>query len=253
MYTLLKLQVGAFCTGIFNRVKQLKAIEGLMGVSGKEASGSVINYFIEVLRENEHFLNNKARDIYEEVVWLIEDSIEYIRLALKEQSEETVIDPMRFFLYHILMPQSYAIFADLLMGNLPACFMELRLMLESMAVSYLANLHPNKEAFFEGKMELLFERKRIAELLEEFGEKIELGREPVALWGKLSNEWVHTKGIVTRIIHKIAQEEDIPPWALAIPMIYKEKDLDALKELGRIVAKFREMLKRTMDKCGLFS
>ncbi len=70
--------------------------------------------------------------------------------------------------------------------------------------------------------------------------------------GELSNEWVHTKGIVTRIIRKIAQEGDIPAWALAIPMSYAEEDLDALKELGGIVAKFREMLKRTMDKYGLF-
>ncbi len=182
MYTLLKLQISALkIRKIFNWVKRV--MKGLMGISGKEASGSVTNYFIEVLRENERFLSNKARDTYEEVVWLVNDSIDYIRLALKEQSEETVIDPIRFFLYHILMPQSYAILADLLMGNLPACFMELRLMLEAMAESYLANLHSNKEAFFEGKMELLFERKSIAKLLEEFGKKIGLEKEPVALWG----------------------------------------------------------------------
>ncbi|GEM_PF-6062497 len=51
-------------------------------------------------------------------------------------------------------------------------------------------------------------------MLEEFGEKIGSGRRPTALWGKLSRELVHTEGIVTRIVQKVAQKGDIHAWAL---------------------------------------
>ncbi len=129
-----------------------------MNKSSEKASSSIIDYYIEVLRENKRFLRDNAEDICREVVGLVNDTIDYVLSALKRKSE-TLIEPFRFFLYHVLMPQSYAILADLLMANLPACFMELRLMLETMAESYLANLYPNNEPFFEGETESLFGKK----------------------------------------------------------------------------------------------
>ncbi len=218
-----------------------------------ERNSILIGYYTEVLHENERFLRDNAEDTYKEVVGLINDMIDYVLFTLKEKKEETAIDPFRFFLYHVLMPQSYAVLADLLMGNLPACFMELRLMLETMAESYLADLHSTNEAFFEGKTESLSGKKSKSKILEEFGEKVELGRRPVALWGKLSSEWVHTKGVVTRIIQKIVQEGDIPAWAFVIPINYTKEDLDALNELSTAVMKFREILKKTMEKYGFLS
>ncbi len=89
-------------------------------------------------------------------------------------------------------------------------------------------------------------------MLEKFGEKIESGRRPTALWGKLSREWVHTEGIVTRIIQNIAQKGDLHAWALVIPINYTREDLDALNELGTMVREFREVLRKTAEKYGLF-
>lgn len=218
-----------------------------MGLPGKELSSSLVDYLAEISRENERFLKDKAEYTYKEVAELVNDAIDYVVSSLTKQGEKYVIDPLRFFLYHILMPQSYAILADLLMGNLPACFMELRLMLEALGKFYLAK-DLDVEAFFEGKIEQLFEDKSITKVLKEFGEEIGLGEDPAKLWRRLSNEWVHTKGIVDRIINEIIQKGNIPPWALAIPISYGKEDLDALNELGEVVAKFREILKRTMEK-----
>ena len=216
-------------------------------------SNSIIDYYIEVLHENERFLRDNAEDTYREVVGLINDTIDYVSFTLEEKKEKAVIDPFRFFLYHVLMPQSYAVLADLLMGNLPACFMVLRLMLETMAESYLASLHSDSEVFFEGKTELLFGEKSKSKIIKEFGEEISFEDKPVALWGKLSNEWIHTEGVVTRIIQKIVQEGDIPAWALVIPINYTKEDLDTLNELSAAVKKFREVLKRTMEKYSFSS
>ena len=63
--------------------------------------------------------------------------------------------PFTFFSNHILMPLSYAVWMDLLCGNLPACFMELRLILESLAGFSLIDLFSQESEFFE-KMQNAF-------------------------------------------------------------------------------------------------
>jgi len=210
------------------------------------------------LKENEEFLRRNARETYGEIIDLINDAIDYLRLETKkkESKEDYVRNPMSFFLYHVLMPQSYAILTDLLVGNLPACFMELRLMLETMAKCYFASLHPNKTLFFETKLELLEkelnERKiSTSKLLKNFGNEIGLRDEPIALWSKLSEDWVHTKGFVRRVVNEIVEKSEIPSWALVIPMNYTDVDLDVIDELGKRVSQFRKLLKVTIDKARI--
>jgi hypothetical protein len=85
-------------------------------------------------------------------------------------------------------------------------------------------------------------------LLGEFGEMVELGDEPLKLWGKISRNWVHTIGIVSNIVKQVIEKSEPPTYALALPMKYSEADLSTIEELGKQVSSFRKILKTTMDK-----
>jgi len=214
-----------------------------MAEETKSPATEFLDRYCKTMKENEEFLRGNAGGTYGEVIDLINDAINYMILETekKESKEDYVRNPMSFFLYHILMPQSYAILADLLVGNLPACFIELRLMLETMAKCYFAGLHPNKTLLNEQKIST-------SKLLKDFGNKIGLKDEPIALWGKLSEDWVHTEGIVKRVVNEIVKKSEIPSWALIIPMNYADADLNAINELGKHISQFRKLLKVTMEK-----
>ena len=219
----------------------------------------LLDHYFKTIKENEEFLRRNAGETYGEVIDLINDAIDYMisETEKKESKEDYIRNPMSFFLYHILTPQSYAILTDLLVGNLPACFMELRLMLESMVKCYFASLHPDPDLFFEAKLELLekvLDEQKIStsKLLKDFGNKIGLRDEPIALWGKLSKDWVHTRGIVKRVVDEIVEKSDVPSWALIIPMHYTDTDLNAINELGKRISQFRKLLKVTIENKNRF-
>lgn len=210
-----------------------------------------LNCIIEVMRQNEAFLRQNAEETYHEVVELINDAIDYVVLAVKKSGEDYVKYSMISFLHHILMPFSYAIHVDMLGGNIPVCLMEVRLMLESLVKCYLADLKYPDSTFFQERLELLDaenkrEKKSTSKLMSELGK--ELGLNFVALWGKLSQDWIHTKGIMDGVVAQLIEKSDVPPWALVIPMNYSESDLDTINELRNHISKFRSLLKAVMAK-----
>ncbi len=208
-----------------------------------------LNCIIEVMRQNEAFLRQNAEETYYEVVELINDAIDNVVLAVKKNPEDYAKYSMIFFLHHILMPFSYAIHVDMLTGNIPACFMELRLMLESLVKCYLADLKYPDQTFFQERLKLLeAENLSTSKLMKNLGRKLGLENYFVALWGKLSQDWIHTKGIMNRVVAQVVEKSDVPPWALVIPMNYAESDLDTINELRNHISKFRNLLKTVMKK-----
>jgi len=206
-----------------------------------------LNHIIRAMKQNEAFLRQNAEETYYEVVELINDAIDNVVLAVKKDPEDYAKYSMIFFLHHILMPFSYAIHLDMLTGNIPACFMELRLMLESLVKCYLADFQYQDQSFFQDKLKLLEEeRKSTSELMMELGKK--LGSNFVALWGKLSQDWVHTKGIMDRVVAQVVEKSDVPSWGLVLPMYYAESDLDTIDELRNRISKFRNLLTAVMEK-----
>jgi len=212
-------------------------------------------YITKVMRENEEFLRKNAKEAYEEVIELINDAIDNVGLAVKstESRKDYIERSMAFFTYHTLMPFSYAIYVDLLAGNVPACFMELRLMLESLVKCYLADSRYSEETFFQERIELLereMEQEKLStsKLMKELGKKLGAENGFVALWGKLSQDWVHTKGITDKVVGHVIERSDVPPWALAIPMNYTENDLGTMEELFNRISQFRGLLTTTMEK-----
>ncbi len=210
-----------------------------------------LNCIIGVMRENEAFLRQNAEETYHEVVEFINDAIDYVVLAVKKGKEDYTKYSMIFFLHHILMPFSYAIHVDMLAGNIPVCFMELRLILESLVRCYVADLKYPGRPFFQEKLELLDgdnkrEKRSTSKLMDELGKELEVNF--VSLWGRLSQDWIHTKGIMDGVVDQLIEKSDVPPWALVVPMNYGKNDLDTINELRNHISKFRNLLTAVMVK-----
>jgi len=213
--------------------------------SPADGDSNHLDYISEVMRQNQSFLlsSGKGRETYEEVIELCNDAIDQISYFAKR--EDNISEAVRYamvnFMFHVLMPQSNAIYADILLGNIVACFNELRLMIESLAICYWADLKFPELSFFEEKLQLLGEEERsISKYLRD------LDKEAIALWGQVSQEWVHTRGIMAKLVTEITQKSEVPAWALTIPMAYTLGDMDMVDDLGRKVSQFRALLKATV-------
>ena len=213
--------------------------------SSDRPSIKYIDSLAAVLKHNDKFLHENSKNTYDEVIELIMDAIDYVKFLA--ESEEWKKDYVRFsmvnFVHHILMPFSYAIYLDFLAANLVACFMELRFMLESLVRCYWADVRYSEQTFFQDKLALLEKDfPRTYRLMKKSGKDF------VTLWGKLSKQWVHTKGVVDRMVDEILEKSDVPAWALAVPMEYTETDIDILAELAKRISRFRVLLKDTIEK-----
>jgi hypothetical protein len=230
---------------------------------GSTDAGEYFVFIASVMKENEKFLLENAGETYDEVISLINDAINCVGFAVEgeKKKENYIKSSMVFFIYHILIPSSYAIQMNLLAGNLPMCFMELRLMLETLVKCCLADLKYPDQSSFQEKLELLGKEtkkkngknenvlKREHDFMKELDSELGLNKESIELWGKLSQDWVHTKGVVNRIITEIIEKSDAPSWAVIIPIKYTKSDLDTIDELHKRIFKFRSLLKDGMGKC----
>lgn len=219
--------------------------------NSKSAAANYFNHVIDIMKENEIFLRENMIGTYEEVIDLTNITIDNIGLFVKrvEREKEYVERSMAFFTHHVLMPFSFALYLDLLVSNVPACFMELRLMLESLVKCYLADLQYPETAFFQEKLRSL-EQNRLStsKLMKVLGKKLGVKREFVSLWCKLSQDWLHTKGFTDKLVAHLNKQSDMPRWSLVIPINYTEKDLNILEELRNRVSQFRSLLVITMEK-----
>ena len=197
----------------------------------------LIEDFCKVIKRNEKFLRKYAEETYNECIELINDAIDYTK------NKENYTNSFYFFSNHILMPLSYAVWMDLLCGNLPACFIELRLILESLAMFFLIGPFSQESEFFKEMLNSALYKEKISKILKDFGNRIGLKDEPITLWGKLSENWVHTKGIVKRVVSEIIEKSDVPSWALVIPIEYTNSELEDIKELRKRISKLRELIK----------
>lgn len=198
------------------------------------------------MEENEAFCqsNATARETLSEIVELINDAIDHVHWEVKtpEWNEQFPKFALLNYLFSVLMPVSYAIRLDFLAGNLPASFMQLRVLLEQVAKCFFSDLNYPDLSFFQEKMvmleaEMLSSTKRI-EMLE-----------PTAapLWTRLSNDWVHMK-YLERIVRVVVERGDVPGYGLVIPIGLSDTELPEIEELGQSIAQFRVILANTVEK-----
>lgn len=200
-----------------------------------------------IMDKNEGFFEKQGCEVWEEIINFINDTIGYVKYQLelpdaKPPSERA----MPFFTCHVLMPGCYSISINLLAGGLPACYHELRLILESLAKCYLADCHYRELSSFEERLKLLQgNNKREHELAEEFGNQIGHKDSARKLWGKLSRQ-VHTHGYIDRIVRSIVESDYFPGYAL-VPTEYAEEDRGALNDLHKYIREVRSLVKSAME------
>lgn len=180
---------------------------------------------------------------------LIDDAWNNLGFFIKRESwnQDYTKYAMIYFESHVLSPLSFAIRIDLQVGNLPACFFELRMMLESMVKCFWADLEYRDLDHFMDKL-LSLENRNNKEQISTAKLLKRLGDDYCSLWGKLSKDWLHSEGFVKRIIDYTLEKADIPAYALASPMQYREGDIDSINELGSAVSLFRTLLKNTFSE-----
>lgn len=212
---------------------------------------SLSAYIAETISANESFLLKNASDAIGEAVGLTTDAIDIAGWAVKRPTskEDYLERSIAFFIYHAFLPYSYAIYLELLAANLPVCFIELRLLLETLVKCYLADLKYPNLSFFQEKLDALQRAQpNISRLMNEMGKEVGAGDQFYAMWKGLSEDWVHTKGFVNNVIARVSTKADAPPWALSVPMNYVQSDLVAIDELRSQISIFRNLLKSSIEK-----
>jgi len=200
----------------------------------------------ETVKKNEAYLRDHVRETLSEVIEFVNDAIDYYKAFSSKSGKESIAkSACANFVFRILMPLSYAVSLDLLAANLVACFAELRIITEGLAKAYLADQLFSEMGFFAERLEALEEerrRKRISttKLLEN------IDRRFVALWDKLSREWLHPTGIVRRLVE--VEKEQVPSWSLLVPMPLSQDDMSTLQDLCKAVKDLRELLKEYLPR-----
>lgn len=207
-----------------------------------------------VTSKNEEFLLENYKDVIDEIVELANDAIDYVSSYAKQDKggKSYTEKATHFYAYHVLMPSSNALLVSLLSGNLPACFRDLRFLIETLAKCYLADLHHPEYSFFEKRLYFSQypedkKRRHEFELIKEFAEKSENGEEVIGLWKELSEE-THTKKFAERVVNNVMNHNNVPAYALVIPMIFKEGDLHDIKDLNNYIISFSKILNKTLFK-----
>lgn len=98
---------------------------------------------IDSIHSNSEFLYSQTKEVLEEIIELINDAIDLLQTIftkLGKDPTELTSKAFVFYVFHVLLPMSYGIYTSLMTGNLPACFMMLRFLLESLAKCYYADV-----------------------------------------------------------------------------------------------------------------
>lgn len=209
----------------------------------------------EVMSKNEKFLLENFRDIVDEIVELANDAIDYAHSYTKSDqgSKLRTESAIYFYATHVLMPSSYALLINLTTSNLPACFRDLRFMMEMLAKCYLADIEHKEFSFFERRLHALQhpsgKKGHIPEIgfIKEFAKKSNLGNEPEKFWRTLSDE-THGRRYTERVVNNIIEHDNMPAYALIIPMVFRDGDKHDLRDLNNYIVSFRKILNKAMPK-----
>lgn len=154
-----------------------------------------LGFVTQVMEENHNFLFQNAKETHDKVVELANDAIDYMIDFVKkpDAKAEMIRSCISAYVFHILQPQSSALYIDLLTGNVPGCFHKLRLLLESLVKSYEADKEFEIDISFNEKYQLLEKKMKdnrisISKLIERHGEEY---RELWRIWIIISSQLQH--------------------------------------------------------------
>jgi len=205
-----------------------------------------IAWITDVLKANLSYAKKtrEGKACFSEISELMNDLIDNLK-DMPVDGDEFTKSARWVFLSTSLMPMSFGIYVDFLAGNTPVCFMQLRMIIESMVLYYEADQEHRDQSFFYDKL-------MVSEKIRSMGNvklsKVISAIDPDAakLWHKCS-QWMHAPSLAGKLVKNVA-EHGVPTWGLAIPMEYTYVDRTQLLELGKEISKLREILKRLLEK-----
>ena len=162
-------------------------------------------------------------------------------------------------LLHIVQPQIYGMIYNFLLGNLPACYMSMRVVLEAVVDAVIVSTRFYDLPFPDNLRHL---RQLERETRLAFADKCRLlipaSAQSVVnnineLWSYLSEHWTHAKGIVRKLDDKVreaiqkGQTATPPMWALALPYTYDKSDIDDLEEFVNNLRKLKKVVETLLE------
>ena len=204
---------------------------------------------IPLLRQNAefHLSNQVARETRTELLELMNDSVDYIVWIAKFRDWHQIRtwSTTANYIFSMFFPLAQGVYLDFLAGNVPSCFMQMRMLVEQLARCFKADVeHPGKEFFQNKLVKLEAEMSRTRQ--SSSGLISSLDGRAVALWRKLSNRWVHMRRFEP-IVQSI-MGPGVPGYALTVPSPYTITDVQDIAELGATVSMFRKILIPIMEK-----
>jgi len=187
---------------------------------------------------------------FREVVSLANDVIDYYpRGDPHKVSELLVRSAFLFSILHVVWPLSSGMLLDLLVGNLPACFMQLRLLVEAAAKALIVDYSEKFQTDAFASVETFEKRLRNVSTAKVFENELapivgeRAAGDAKSLWSKLSEEWVHFRGFFARIEKALEKFGDLQSYRYVLPADLGEEDAEDLKELAERVARARQLLR----------
>ena len=196
-----------------------------------------------IMEDNVSFFQSHptAKETLKEVEGLLQDALKYIgwkELPEDPSGQYAVNFAVINFIHFVLLPLSCAISFDFLGGNLPACFMQLRVLIEQLAKCFFADLNYQDLNLALDKIEHLEAKGRgITRMVTKLNPANE------TLYKVLSNDWVHLKHL--KPIVKIFERGDVQ---MLVPVPCSENELPEIQELGRAIHIYRFVLADTLQK-----
>ena len=207
------------------------------------------------LKNSDFFEKNKqAESAVKEAVGLVNDIIEYVHLFLKSLKNYSY-HAFPVAMIHVAMPLSYGIFCNLMIGNLPTCYFQTRIILEGLVESLIADARFPECSFFETKLDCLEHVRaemhlsfpRICRLLLPRTIRGKDAEHIIDLWRNLSEKWLHARGVVKKMVNKIVKEEKAPPWSIIIPVPYDDNDISDILEFTEHIRVFRKTVRKLVS------
>lgn len=228
-----------------------------MGDNELNKSSKLSKMICEEVKRNEQFARNNP--VASEALKISLDLWNYTLKIGFEGLRSKQYGAVPLTIINVIHPQIYGMICNFLLGNLPACYMSMRVILEAIVDAVVVSTRFYDLEFPDSLVHLRkLERKKGLTFSDTCKFLIPASAQSVVknineLWSYLSEYWVHAKGIMKKIDDKIkeatqeGQTFTPPMWALAIPYPYDESEIDDLREFVDKLQKLNEIVKTLLE------
>jgi hypothetical protein len=219
---------------------------------GERVREAMCDLLCDTLRTNNKFIWTHARAVYVEIGDLTLDAMGMMGDAPRTISKYPAMDMSStrlFFAAHVLNPLGNGILSAVLDGNMPACFMMLRLLLETLLTCWCADQDYSGLNRFDERLSSFHKKPTVfSGLCKRLDSDLKTEGVILNLWKSLSNNWVHSSRQAARFMETIDKTGDPPSSSVMIPVRYGTEDVEFLELLGTQVQQFRKILKIASEK-----